>query len=60
MLTHQGETKEPKDLWMEPYTRASSWIPCSHTRNWEPSGLTSLSLSIYVRLRVSQKARFVL
>ncbi|KAG6419193.1 hypothetical protein SASPL_121407 [Salvia splendens] len=34
----EGETKEPKDLWMEPYTRASSWIPCSQTRNWEPSG----------------------
>ncbi|KAG6419200.1 hypothetical protein SASPL_121416 [Salvia splendens] len=33
----EGETKEPKDLWMEPYTRASSWIPCSQTRNWEPS-----------------------
>ncbi|XP_041995477.1 O-fucosyltransferase 15-like [Salvia splendens] len=37
----EGETKEPKDLWMEPYTRASSWIPCSHTRNWEPSEGTS-------------------
>ncbi|XP_057764973.1 O-fucosyltransferase 15-like isoform X2 [Salvia miltiorrhiza] len=38
----EGESKtEPKDLWVEPYTRASSWIPCSHTRNWEPSEGTS-------------------
>ncbi|KZV16138.1 hypothetical protein F511_13274 [Dorcoceras hygrometricum] len=28
---------EPKDLWVEPYIRASSWTPCSHTQDWEPS-----------------------
>ncbi|XP_073026417.1 O-fucosyltransferase 15-like isoform X2 [Primulina eburnea] len=28
---------EPKDLWVEPYIRASSWTPCSHTRDWKPS-----------------------
>ncbi|KAH6826932.1 O-fucosyltransferase family protein [Perilla frutescens var. hirtella] len=38
----EGESKpEPKDLWLEPYTRASSWTPCSHTRNWKPSEGTS-------------------
>lgn len=38
----EGESKpEPKDLWVEPYTRAASWTPCSHTRNWEPSVGTS-------------------
>ncbi|KAI3456512.1 hypothetical protein Pfo_013175 [Paulownia fortunei] len=34
----EGESKsEPKDLWQEPYVRASSWTPCAHTRNWKPS-----------------------
>ncbi|KAL7130368.1 hypothetical protein ABFS83_13G129200 [Erythranthe nasuta] len=33
----EGESKaEPKDLWAEPYVRASSWTPCSHTHNWKP------------------------
>ncbi|KAG8385790.1 hypothetical protein BUALT_Bualt03G0081900 [Buddleja alternifolia] len=34
----EGENRpDPKDLWMEPYTRASSWTPCAHQRNWKPS-----------------------
>ncbi|KAL8459519.1 hypothetical protein ACS0TY_036854 [Phlomoides rotata] len=34
----EGESKpEPKDLWVEPYVRASSWTPCSHKRDWKPS-----------------------
>ncbi|KAL2475693.1 O-fucosyltransferase family protein [Abeliophyllum distichum] len=34
----EGQNKpEPKDLWMEPYLRASSWTPCAHMRDWEPS-----------------------
>ncbi|PIN21326.1 hypothetical protein CDL12_05962 [Handroanthus impetiginosus] len=34
----EGERKpEPKDLWVEPYVRASSWTPCAHTRYWKPS-----------------------
>lgn len=34
----EGQNKpEPKDLWMEPYVRASSWTPCAHMRDWEPS-----------------------
>ncbi|KAL3627423.1 O-fucosyltransferase 15 [Castilleja foliolosa] len=34
----EGERKpEPKDLWLEPYARASSWTPCAHKRNWQRS-----------------------
>lgn len=28
---------EPRDLWVEPYTVASAWKPCSEERDWEPS-----------------------
>ncbi|KAL6546793.1 O-fucosyltransferase 15 [Orobanche minor] len=35
---HAHESKpEPKELWLEPYARASSWTPCAHKRNWQPS-----------------------
>ncbi|GFP85074.1 uncharacterized protein at1g04910 [Phtheirospermum japonicum] len=34
----EGEKKpEPKDLWLEPYARASSWTPCAHKRDWQHS-----------------------
>ncbi|GER44913.1 O-fucosyltransferase family protein [Striga asiatica] len=33
-----GESKpEPKELWLEPYARASSWTPCANKRSWQPS-----------------------
>ncbi|KAK9151591.1 hypothetical protein Syun_009900 [Stephania yunnanensis] len=33
----EGEGKpEPKDLWEEPLTEASSWSPCADQRNWDP------------------------
>lgn len=45
----QGDGKpEPKDLWSEPYARASSWTPCAHRHNWRPSGLSHLSLPLCV------------
>ncbi|KAM7506298.1 hypothetical protein LguiB_005202 [Lonicera macranthoides] len=35
----EGQNKpEPKDLWVEPYIRASSWRPCAEQRIWESSG----------------------
>ncbi|KAL2495436.1 O-fucosyltransferase family protein [Forsythia ovata] len=36
-LAERQNKPEPKDLWMEPYVRASSWTPCAHMRDWEPS-----------------------
>lgn len=34
----EGHSKpEPKDLWDEPYLRASFWKPCADQRGWEPS-----------------------
>lgn len=34
----EGQNKpEPKDLWNEPYLRASFWKPCADQHEWEPS-----------------------
>ncbi|XP_075477910.1 O-fucosyltransferase 15 isoform X1 [Primulina tabacum] len=36
-LAEEQNKPKPKDLWVEPYIRASSWTPCSQTRDWKPS-----------------------
>ncbi|WOH11496.1 hypothetical protein DCAR_0830983 [Daucus carota subsp. sativus] len=54
-LAERHSIIEPRDLWVEPYTVASAWKPCSEERNWKPSDGTTGYIMISANGGINQQ-----